>query len=76
MNGMVNKKAIPRELFQACKLLDMRQEKGFIFTFKGHEIDLSECDGKLINVLNTIANQLADRLTEVHNGNIEALFGE
>ena len=65
------------ELSYACKFLGLKKEKGFIYLYKGHEIDLTECEGeKPIQVLKFVTDILADRLTKVHNGNVAALFGE
>ena len=74
---MVRKVKIPDELLTSCILIGLKQENGFIFSFKGHEIDLVSCDKhRPVHVLKFIADELAERLREVHNGNIKALFGE
>lgn len=64
------------DLLISCKLLGIKREKGFIFTYKGHEVDLSSSKDRPVHVMACIAEQLAERLTEVYKGNIKALFGE
>lgn len=72
------RQAIPKpskELLNSCRILKIRHEKGFIFTYRGHEVDLSDCDGRFVSVLNSIAVQLADKLTSAYNDAVGTFFG-
>lgn len=63
------------ELLRTCRFLKITHEKEFIFTFKGHEVNLSTSGERPLHVMLCIATQLAEKLTDVYNEEVKTLFG-
>ena len=73
---VVKQVTLSEELLQTCRLLNIRRQgKTNKFLYMGHEVDLSTSGNRAVNVMTTIAQQLAKELTDKYNEETATMFG-